>query len=96
VRLDPLAQELYDQLCEIPTVDAHEHLHSEELRLSRKVDIFLLFHQYLAAQYLSAGMPPEHAQALESEDVPLDQKWDYLSPYLDFVRTGSIARPSRP
>ncbi|MHB8996225.1 MAG: amidohydrolase family protein [Armatimonadota bacterium] len=93
MKLDPRAQDLYDQLCELPTVDAHEHLHSEQMRLSRKVDIFLLFHQYLAAQYVSAGMPPEHVQALESEEVPLDQKWDYLSPYLDFVRTGSIARP---
>lgn len=93
MNLDPLARDLYDQLCAMPTVDAHEHLHAEELRLARKVDIFLLFHQYLAAQYVSAGMPPEHAQALESEDVPLDRKWEYLSPYLNFVRTNSIARP---
>lgn len=90
---DTLAQALYEQLCALPTVDAHEHLHAEQLRLARRVDIFLLFHQYLAAQLVCAGMPPEQVQALESEEVPLDRKWETLSPYLDHVRDNACARP---
>lgn len=93
MRLEPPAQALYEGIAALPTVDAHEHLHAEALRLARKVDIFLLFYQYLAAQYISAGMPPEHAQALEREDVPLDRKWKTLAPYLDFVRDNALARP---
>lgn len=84
---------IYDQLCAMPTVDAHEHLYPEEKRLARKVDIFLLFYQYLAAQLIASGMDPEQVQALESEDVPLDQKWAALSPYLDHVRHNAVARP---
>jgi len=43
-------QAIYDHLCEMPTVDAHEHLHPEPMRCERKVDIFLLFHQYPAGR----------------------------------------------
>lgn len=93
MRLQPLAQSLYDQLVALPTVDAHEHLHAEEMRLARKVDIFLLFYQYIAAQLICAGMPEEQVHALEDGDVPLDRKWETLAPYLDFVRDNAISRP---
>lgn len=93
MKLEPLARGLYEQLASLPTVDAHEHLHAEEMRLGRRVDIFLLFYQYLAAQLICAGMPQEQVHALEQEEVPLDRKWAYLAPYLDFVRDNSIARP---
>lgn len=91
--LDPLARSLYEQFCEMPTVDAHEHLHAEEKRLGRKVDIFLLFHQYLFTQLISAGMDPKRASALESEGVSEDEKWNAIAPYLDRVRDCGCARP---
>ena len=69
---DPMVKELYEQICRMPTVDAHEHLHAEEMRIGRKVDIFLLFHQYLFTQLIAAGMDPAKADALGSEDVPAD------------------------
>ncbi len=84
---------LLDHICNIPTVDAHEHLHAEEMRLGRKVDIFLLFHQYLFTQLIAAGMDAAKAQALESEDVSPDAKWDSVAPYLDLVRLCGCARP---
>jgi hypothetical protein len=91
---DRLYNSLLDQIAALPTVDAHEHLHAEEMRVARQVDVFLLFHQYLVAQLICAGMPQEEAQALEAEEVPLDQKWAYLSPYLDHVRHNAVARPA--
>ena len=72
--MNDLTTALVPQLAAIPTVDAHEHLHSEEMRVGRRVDVFLLFYQYLAAQLICAGMDPARVADLEKEDVPLDQK----------------------
>ena len=91
--MDARTRALLEQLAALPVVDAHEHLHTEERRVARRVDIFLLFYQYLAAQYIAAGMPPEQCQKLEREDVALDEKWAILSPFLDFVRDNAVARP---
>jgi len=91
---DELYHSLFAQLTALPTVDAHEHLHAEEMRVARTVDVFLLFYQYIVTQLICAGMPPAQAQALEREDVPLDQKWATLSPYLDHVRHNAVARPA--
>jgi predicted TIM-barrel fold metal-dependent hydrolase len=89
----PLAQSLFDQIAAMPTVDAHEHLHAEEKRLGRKVDIFLLFHQYLFTKLIAVGMDEAKAAALESEEVSPDDKLATLAPCLDRVRTCSAARP---
>lgn len=91
--MNDLTTALVPQLAAIPTVDAHEHLHSEEMRVGRRVDVFLLFYQYLAAQLICAGMDPARVADLEKEDVPLDQKWETLAPYLDHVRHNAVARP---
>jgi len=90
---EPLADALFQQIAQLPTVDAHEHLHAEPLRTSRRVDIFLLFHQYLFTQLIAAGMDPQRAEALGSESEPLERKWESLAPYLELVRTCSCARP---
>ncbi|MBI3947305.1 MAG: amidohydrolase family protein [Armatimonadetes bacterium] len=90
---DPLARDLYAQFCEMPTVDAHEHLHPEERRVGRKVDIFLLFDQYLHTQLVSAGMDPQKASTLGSEEVPEEEKWEAVAPYLDRVRDCGCAGP---
>ena len=86
-------QALFDALCEMPTVDAHEHLHSEEMRTGRDVDIFLLFHQYLRVDLILAGMAPADADALAEPDVPLERKWETFAPHWDLVRTGAVAGP---
>jgi uncharacterized protein len=86
-------QALYEQISVMPTVDAHEHIHSEEMRTGRPVDIFLLFHQYLIMDLVGAGMDEQAADDLGSPEVALDRKWDLIAPYLDLVRTGSVAGP---
>lgn len=91
---DDRARALYDDLCHLPTVDAHEHLHAESMRTERQVDIFLLFHQYLCTQLAAAGMPEADTEALGDETTPLDRKWGSLAPYLDHVRHTGCARPA--
>lgn len=93
MRLSDLARGLFEQICQLPTVDAHEHLHAEELRLQRPVDIFLLFHQYLCTALISAGMDPQDAEGLGDPEVPLDRKWATLAPWLERVRACGVARP---
>ena len=85
-------QALFDAMCEMPTVDAHEHLHSEAMRTERDVDIFLLFHQYLRVDLILAGMAEEDANALEDPGVPLDRKWETFEPAWDLVRTTAVAQ----
>ncbi len=85
-------QALFDAMCHMPTVDAHEHLHSEAMRTGRDVDIFLLFHQYLRVDLMLAGMAEEDVDALEEPDVPLDRKWESFAPYWDLVRTTAVAQ----
>lgn len=85
-------QALFDAMCEMPTVDAHEHLHSEAMRTERDVDIFLLFHQYLRVDLILAGMAEEDANALEDPEVPLDRKWETFEPAWDLVRTTAVAQ----
>ncbi|MGI5818345.1 MAG: amidohydrolase family protein [Armatimonadota bacterium] len=85
-------QALFDAMCEMPTVDAHEHLHSEAMRTGREVDIFLLFHQYLRVDLILAGMPVQDVDALDDPEVPLDRKWDTFAPHWDLVRTTAVAQ----
>ena len=87
-------QALFDAMCAMPTVDAHEHLHPEPMRVARKVDIFLLFHQYLRVDLTLAGMPAADVELLDDQEAPLENKWEALAPYLDLVRTGAIAQPA--
>lgn len=94
IQHDELARHLYSEISVLPTVDAHEHLHAEPMRLDRAVDIFLLFHQYLFTQLIAAGMPEAEADALGDETTPLDRKWETLAPYLDHVRDVGCARPA--
>ncbi|MGD9495205.1 MAG: amidohydrolase family protein [Armatimonadota bacterium] len=86
-------QALFEAMCAMPTVDAHEHLHPEPMRVARKVDIFLLFHQYLRVDLTLAGMPPADVELLDDEHVALERKWEALAPYLHLVRTEAICRP---
>lgn len=85
-------QALFDAFCEMPTVDAHEHLHSEAMRTERTVDIFLLFHQYLRVDLTLAGMPVEDVDALEDPEVPLDRKWQSFVPFWDLARSTAVAQ----
>ncbi len=83
---------LFDAMCAMPTVDAHEHLHSEAMRNERGVDIFLLFHQYLRVDLILAGMAEADANALDDPEVPIDRKWETFAPHWDLVRGTAVAK----
>jgi hypothetical protein len=73
-RLDPIELELVKQLEKIPIIDAHEHLPSEEERLTYNVDALTLFSHYCKGDLEAAGMRQEELRFVFSE-APLEERW---------------------
>ena len=71
----------------IPLIDTHEHLISEEVRLSQKVDLFYWFSHYASSDLMSAGMSQQTLERLRDPDRPLDERWAEFAPFWKHVRT---------
>jgi hypothetical protein len=96
MRLTGAEAELFGALSDIPVIDAHEHLVPEAVRIARKVDFFVLFSHYCAADLASAGMEPATYQRLQDDqEMPPEDKWKLFEPYYPLIRHGSYARPAR-
>lgn len=90
---DSLVAELVEELEQIPTVDAHEHLPTEAEHLEKPgPDFFSLFEHYCQNDMRAAGASPEDLAFLADRDQPLEERWERFSPLLDAIRTGSYAR----
>lgn len=89
---DGLVTELIEALSELEIIDAHEHLPPERERLKLQVDVCFLFSHYTRNDLISAGMPPEDYQRMLDQDVPLDERFAILEPFIPYVRYGSYAR----
>jgi len=96
MRLSATETELFEAIRGIRVIDAHEHLVPEAVRTARKVDFFVLFSHYCAADLASAGMSPNTYRRLQDdEEMPAEEKWRLFEPYYPMVRHGSYARPAR-
>jgi len=96
MRLIGAAADLFEALGEVPVIDAHEHLVPEAVRTARKVDFFVLFSHYCAADLASAGMEPVTYRRLQDDqEMPPEDKWQLFEPYYPLIRHGSYARPAR-
>jgi predicted TIM-barrel fold metal-dependent hydrolase len=71
----------------IPLIDNHEHLMSEEVRLSQKIDLFYWFPSYASSDLVSAGMAEQTLDRLRDPDRPLDERWAEFAPFWQDVRT---------
>jgi predicted TIM-barrel fold metal-dependent hydrolase len=89
---DRLIQELIDAMGEIEIIDAHEHLPPERERLKLRVDICFLFSHYTRSDLISAGMPPTKYDEMLNPDLPLEERFLILEPFLPYIRYGSYAR----
>ncbi len=85
-------QHLLEYALSIPTVDTHEHLPAEAMRLGYPVDFTTLFSHYCRGDLQAAGMPPADLQALYDQATPLDKKWALFEPWYDLIQDGSYAR----
>jgi predicted TIM-barrel fold metal-dependent hydrolase len=88
--------ELYSRLraaaADIQLIDTHEHLMSEETRLSQDIDLFHWLQHYISSDLVSSGMPPEGLQRLRDTGRPLDQRWAEFEPTWKNARTTAYGR----
>jgi hypothetical protein len=87
-----LAQDIFDELQSIPTVDAHEHLPTEESRVARPVDCFDLFHHYCVGDLVAAGATDKDLAFWGDKNEPLSDRWTRFKPFFAAIRTGAYAR----
>jgi len=88
--------ELYRRLratvADIPLIDTHEHLMSEETRLGQEIDFFHWMYHYASSDLLSSGMSPEILQRLRDTKRPLNQRWAEFAPVWANARTTAYGR----
>jgi len=88
--------ELYKRIrAEIETIsliDTHEHLVSEDTRLSQKIDFFYWFQHYASSDLVSAGMSEQTLEELRDPEQPLDERWAEFAPTWAHVRTTAYGR----
>ncbi len=89
---DALVGELFAELEQIGTVDAHEHLPTEEACLKEERDFFSLFQCYCPADLVSAGATDEDMAFLGDRQRAAGVRWERFKPLLSAIRTGAYAR----
>ena len=87
---------LYDRIRaeieDIGLIDTHEHLVSERVRLSRKLDLFEWFSHYASSDLVSAGLSDRTMARLQDPERPLEERWVEFAPYWEHVRTTGYGR----
>lgn len=89
------ADELYAQICDLPVIDAHEHLLPEPLRLARHVDAFTYFSGYSELDLADAGMSPEDRARLQCPDLSPAEKWNLFAPHYERIRYTGYSEAAR-
>jgi len=89
---DALVGDLFAELEQIGTVDAHEHLPTEASRMGADRDFYSLFQHYCSGDLVAAGATDEDRQAFGNRELPIEQRWARFRPFLEAIRTGSYAR----
>ena len=98
--MNQVKQTLIDHMQGLEIIDSHEHLHPESMRLDRQVDVLTLVSLYAWYDIMSAGLPTDDistaigANYLLDTSVPLEERWDRVSPYLQQIKHGSYYRPT--
>lgn len=100
MKLEGLAAELCGEIERMPVVDCHEHLKTEQERISRPTDVTHLLIHYCLADLYCAGLDlgrdvgrwREHP--LFDASKPLMPRWRQFKPAFEAIRYGSYAYPA--
>jgi len=92
VLMSKLHERISTEIETIPLIDTHEHLVSEETRLSQKIDLFYWFSHYASSDLVSAGMSEETLERLRDPDRPLSERWAEFAPVWEDARTTAYGR----
>ncbi len=87
-----LYQRLRAEIESIPLIDTHEHLMSEQARLSQELDLFYWFSHYASSDLVSAGMAAQTVADLCDPTRPLDERWAEFAPFWPEARTTAYGR----
>ena len=88
---DALVGELFEELEQIGTVDAHEHLPPEESAIKEDKDFFSLIQHYCRGDLVAAGAEADMA-LFQDRTRPLKERWERFKPFFSAIRTGGYAR----
>lgn len=80
------------EIYQIPIIDTHEHLMSEEQRNSQPIDIFYFFSHYASSDLVSGGMPPQTLDRIRNTTIPLEERWRDFAPYWERIRNTAYAK----
>ena len=87
-----LEGDIFQELESIPTIDAHEHLPTEESRIDKQVDCFNLFNHYCIGDLISAGAKEEDLAFWSDKTMSLEERWQRFKPFFLDIKTGAYAR----
>jgi len=87
-----LYKRIHAEIEGISLIDTHEHLMSEDTRLSQKIDLFYWFSHYASSDLVSAGMSEQALENLRDPGRPLDERWAEFAPVWKYVRTTGYGR----
>lgn len=77
----------------IKIIDTHEHLPSEQERISQPVDVLSQFFlHYTSSDLISAGMPEEEMFIIRDPSLPLDERWNIFEPWWEMARNTGYSR----
>ncbi len=81
-------------------IDTHEHQVSEKYWLETEYSLFSWFiqpwfPQYAGGDMLSAGMPSQDLEKLRDPSVPMQERWELVSPWWPFARTTGFGQSVR-
>lgn len=87
-----LVKEINEEVSSMPIFDTHEHLLSEEERRTKPLDVFYLFSHYVGSDLISSGMPEAEFNSLFDQNMEIEKRWNFFSPYLENVKNTSYYR----
>ncbi len=72
-------------------INTHEHLISEDGRLTLTTDLFYLLNSYVKHDLISSGMKEEDLEFVLEPDNPLEERWDKFHPYWEKTKNTGYA-----
>lgn len=77
----------------IKIIDTHEHLPSEEERVSIPVDVLSQFFlHYTSSDLISAGMTEEELLMVRDHSLPLEERWRVFEPWWEKIQNTGYSR----
>lgn len=90
--MNKLTEKLYQEIRRIPTVDAHEHLMTEQSHLNGTLDFYDLFRHYCFGDLAAAGASVQELALWADKSHSIMERWLSFKPFFNAIRTVAYAR----